>query len=164
MKEVPSPTGHDPALRAVIAYKTVRGALALTVAMIFALLLAAGQGPRFVGFTEHLVHHATHAWSVHAAKAIFDFAGSGHLWLVSVALAFDGALTLFEGWALHHRRWWGPWLVVVATGVLVPIEVEAFVRHPHVGRAVILVVNVTIVVFLARRAIAEHRRKGAIAP
>ena len=59
-----------------------------------------------------------------------------------------------------HGHWWGPWLVVVATASLLPFEVVSFVRHPHVGRALILVVNLAIVAYLTRTALREHRERA----
>jgi uncharacterized membrane protein (DUF2068 family) len=149
---------HDPALRFVIAYKLVKGAFALFASVVFTVLLAFGLGQHISDIAWSLRHHFTGAWSVEIAKAITEFAGSGHLWLVSLALAFDGTLTLVEGWALHMRRWWGPWLVVVATSVLLPFEVVALVHHRRLGRAFVLLANVAIVVFLARRALSERAR------
>jgi uncharacterized membrane protein (DUF2068 family) len=70
----------------------------------------------------------------------------------------DGVLTLCEGWALHRRFAWSPWLVVVATGSLLPFEVVELVRRPHAVRLVIFVVNLTIVCYLAARATREGRR------
>ena len=60
-------------------------------------------------------------------------------------------LTLGEGWALHRRFRWAPWLVVVATGSLLPFEVVELVRRPHALRLAVFVVNLTIVCYLATR-------------
>jgi uncharacterized membrane protein (DUF2068 family) len=65
-------------------------------------------------------------------------------------------MSLLEGWALLHGRWWGPWLVVVATGSLLPFEIAAFLRHPHAVRAALFGVNVAVVWYLARQAIRER--------
>jgi len=56
-----------------------------------------------------------------------------------------------EGVALHLRKPWARWFTVGATCSLVPIEVYEIVREPHVGRVLVLVVNVAIVVYLIKR-------------
>ena len=50
-------------------------------------------------------------------------------------------MSLVEGWALWHGHWWGPWLVVAATGSLLPFEVVAVVRQLHAVRVVLFFVN-----------------------
>ncbi len=83
------------------------------------------------------------------------------LHLAAVALVLDAALTIVEGWALRRRHWWGPWLVVFASGGLLPFEVVQLVRHPHVGRLMVLVVNAAIVAYLVWRVRIERRQATA---
>jgi uncharacterized membrane protein (DUF2068 family) len=53
--------------------------------------------------------------------------------------------------------------VVVATGSLLPFEVVSFVRHPHLVRAAVFLLNVAIVAYLARKALRERRaRTGSV--
>jgi uncharacterized membrane protein (DUF2068 family) len=56
-------------------------------------------------------------------RAVMSAAPTSHLRVLTLALAFDGLSSLVEGWAVWRRRPWAPWLIVVATGSLVPIEV-----------------------------------------
>ena len=74
------------------------------------------------------------------------------------ALLLDGMLTACEGWALHRRFVWAPWLVVVATGSPMPFEVVELVRRPQALRLTVFVINLTIVCYLAGRATREVRR------
>src|SRR5258708_27673653 len=108
-----------------------------------------GLGHRLVGFADHLRHHSG-AWSLELADLVVRASTRRGLWTITVALLADGVLTLFEGWALLHGHWWGPWLVVVSTGSLLPFEVAAFVQRPHPVRAAVFAVNLAIVVYLAR--------------
>jgi uncharacterized membrane protein (DUF2068 family) len=64
--------------------------------------------------------------------------------------------------ALREGHWWGPWLVVVASGVLLPYELFELVRHPRVGRALLVVVNAAVVLYLGRRALREHRARASV--
>jgi uncharacterized membrane protein (DUF2068 family) len=107
-------------------------------------------------FAAHLRHHSG-AWSLRLADLVVRAASRRGLWTIVVALLADGALSLVEGWALVHGHWWGPWLVVVATGSLLPFEVLALLRHPHAVRAAVFLANVVIVAYLARKAMHERR-------
>lgn len=59
-------------------------------------------------------------------------------------------LNLVEAYGLHRRLRWAEWLTVVATGLLIPFEVyEVWHRFTPV-RVGVLVLNVAIVIYLAR--------------
>ncbi|HXX69322.1 MAG TPA: DUF2127 domain-containing protein [Polyangiaceae bacterium] len=140
----------------IIVYKFAKGGLWLALAAVFTVAIRMGLGDRMRGLAEHLRHHA-HAWSLELAQWLTRAASRRGLLTVTVALVADGIVSLIEGWALLHGRWWGPWLVVIATGSLLPFEIAALARHPHAVRFALFAVNVAIVGYLARRAVAERR-------
>jgi uncharacterized membrane protein (DUF2068 family) len=144
----------------IIAYKLIKGVLWLVIASVLLVMMRMGLSARLEGVAEHLRHHSQ-AWAIELAELLTRASTPRGLVTITVALIADGTLTLVEGWALIHGHWWGPWLVVVATGSLLPFEVVALARHPHVGRALILVVNVAIVAYLIRKALREHRARAA---
>lgn len=143
-------------LRLIIAYKLVKAAGEVGAAVLIAALVAAGLASDLHAIAEQLRRHVVHAWSIWVANLLLRALGARSLELVSAALWLDGAFSFLEGWALHRRWWWGPWLVVVATGALVPFEIIALVRRVHVGRILLLAINLAIVVYLARRTYREH--------
>lgn len=140
----------------IIAYKLVKGGLWLVFAVTIVVMMRLGLGDRLLGLAAHLRHHA-HAWSLRLADLVVKASSRRSLWTIVVALLADGTTTLFEAWALIHGAWWGPWLVVVATSSLLPFEVIALVHHPHLIRALVLLVNVVIATYLAGTALREGR-------
>ena len=150
---------NEPTLQIIIAYKCVRAAAALLAAGAILTLKMTGHAEAFGAFAEDLRDHATSGWSIALARAMITAATPHHLWLVAGALAIDGAFTAVEGWALHHGAVWGEWLVVVATCGFIPFEIRALVHHVSVTRAVVLILNVAIVVYLARRARNQTRER-----
>lgn len=147
---------RDRGVALIIAYKLGKGALWLVFAAVLLVTMRLGLGDRMLGFAAHLRHHSG-AWSLRLADLVVRAASRRGLWLIIVALVADGALSLLEGWALVHGHWWGPWLVVVATGSLLPFEVLAILRHPHAVRAAVLLANAAIVAYLTRKALHERR-------
>jgi uncharacterized membrane protein (DUF2068 family) len=147
---------HDVGLRVIITYKA-------TKAVIW-LLLAAGLGIGLhFGLTDVLRQliiridsRLTHAWASHAAETILQAVTRRHIFYTLLGLSLDGILTAVEAWALHHRKMWGEWLVVLTTGSLLPFEAWALARHLRWERLGILVINVAIVIYLIRR-IREQR-------
>jgi uncharacterized membrane protein (DUF2068 family) len=65
------------------------------------------------------------------------------------ALVF-AAFFFVEAWGLHKRRVWAEWLTIIATSLLIPVEIYELVEKRSKGKFVALVVNVLVVVYLAR--------------
>lgn len=61
-----------------------------------------------------------------------------------------GVLELVEGVGLWLEQRWAEWLTVVATSLLIPLEVYELVRRPTVLKAIGIAVNVLIVIYLIR--------------
>jgi len=154
---------RERGLVVIITYKLAKGGLWLVLAAVIAVMARMGLGDDLMGLAAHLRHHAG-AWSLELADLLMKAGTVRGLWIIVIALVADGALSLFEGWALVHGHWWGPWLVVVASGSLLPFELIAFVRHLHMVRLAVLLVNVAIVVYLARKALRERASHSAGPP
>ena len=75
-----------------------------------------------------------------------------------------GVLFAVESVGLWRRRIWAEWLTVIATGLLIPVEIwEVLVRVSPL-RVLALVVNVAVVWYLVRqlrRNVARHRVHAA---
>ena len=73
-----------------------------------------------------------------------------------------GALELVEGTGLWLDKLWAEYLTVIATSLLLPVEVYELVKRPTVLKAAGIAVNIAIVVYLAtllrRRLRREHAR------
>ena len=135
-------------LRLIVFYKAVKAAGEVLLALAGAALLAAGQGEHLHGVLLALREHVVAAWSTKLVALLVREATPGKLWLGVGAVAADALLTSLEGWALHRRYRWGPWLVVVATASLVPFEVYELSRKMSVARGATLAVNLAIVTYL----------------
>ena len=70
--------------------------------------------------------------------------------LFGIAALGYGALELVEGFGLWRRYRWAEWLTVIATSVLIPVELYELVRKPSALKAAGLAVNILIVIYLAR--------------
>ena len=68
-----------------------------------------------------------------------------------VAAIGYGVLETVEGVGLWLEQFWAEWLTVVATSLLVPLELYELVRHPSLLKAAGILVNLLIVAYLARR-------------
>jgi uncharacterized membrane protein (DUF2068 family) len=154
---------HDLGLRLIIGYKLGKGAAELVLGAGIGVLWWLGLTTRLPVVADSLVHHLVHRWSIALAHALLSHVTPRLFHLVVLALTVDGLVALFEGWALRRRYGWSAWLVVVATGGLVPFEVVELVRDPRGGRLLLLVVNLAVVVYLTLRIIRKRGRQAAAA-
>ena len=69
--------------------------------------------------------------------------------LGAAAIALAGVMFL-EAWGLHRRPVWAEWLTVLVTSSLIPFEIHHLAVEPTLGKALTLVVNVGIVIYLLR--------------
>jgi len=139
-------------LRLIITYKYIKGGAGLALALFAFILALRGSGAALGEWVSHHLHHLAHPWAYRLGDTLVHALSGHYLFIAAAALMADGTFTLLEGWALHHGAWWGPWLVVVSTSMLLPPELIALFRHASVVRAAILLGNVAIVIYLARHA------------
>ncbi len=136
-------------LRLIIGYKLLKGALAIASGIVIGGALAFGFGPKLQEHAARVHEHVTSAWALHAAELISKLTTPRWLRWSALALELDGAVCWLEAWALKEGHAWGPWLVVVITALFLPAEVFELVRSPRLSRALLLVGNMGVLVFLA---------------
>ena len=66
-----------------------------------------------------------------------------------VGVAYSG-LNFIEAYGLHKRYRWAEYLTVISTGIFIPFELYEVIRNPTLIPFSILVINVSIVYFLAK--------------
>lgn len=143
--------GSDAAgMKVVVIYKIVKSAAELLIGCAFLALGSSGLAGKFAELARAVRHHAAPAWGIALAERLADVSTSHHVYVVAMAMIFDGILTGVEGWALYRGFAWGQWLVIGTTSSLLPWEVVTLIRHPSIGRIAILLVNVLIVAYLVR--------------
>ncbi|HEX4355253.1 MAG TPA: DUF2127 domain-containing protein [Polyangiales bacterium] len=148
---------RDPAYRAIVMYKWVRAGLALLACVVLAVLTLTGHASSLQDFSNHLRENATSRFSVMVAHALVTATAPRHLWIAVVALACDGGVTLVEAWSLQRGYRWGTWLVVAVVAAFLPFEVIGLIRHLRWGRALLLLGNLLVALYLVWRTWRETR-------
>jgi len=151
-------------LQAIIDYKLLKAAVGLLAGLLFLVLLLRGTEAGAATLAQMVIDHVAGAWGMQAATAIVLTGTTGHVKLAAAAAFADAALSAVEGFALRAGRWWAPWLVVIATGALLPWEAIAAVRKPGWLRIGILVVNVAVVAYLLVTVGRAHRASSIDKP
>jgi uncharacterized membrane protein (DUF2068 family) len=144
-------------LQTIIVYKLTKAAVQAMLGIAAIWLLVRGAEAGAATLAEFLLEHFTGAWAMEVSTFLVRATTAGRVKVLAFAMFGDGVLSAVEGFALRAGRWWAPWLVVIATSALLPIEIWELARRPGWGRAAIIVVNLAVAAYLLRAAVREHR-------
>ena len=112
--------------------------------------------------TSILTHLHVDPQGAHARQLIATLTGlSPERWMMVVAgMSSYAALYLIEGLGLWFDRPWAEWFTVIMTGLFIPFEMFHLLTHPSFGIAVTLLINLTIVLYLAWRIRGNLRQRN----
>ena len=82
-----------------------------------------------------------------------------HLKVIGAGTFFHAVLEGLEGVGLLLGRRWAEYLTVVATGLLLPLEVYEIARKPNPFRVAVLLTNLAILLLLIVRLVQERRTR-----
>jgi len=146
-------------VRVIVLYKALKSVGEALLAAIITLMVMTGSVERAhalgAALREHLVHH----WSIKLAEMLMRSLTATRLWWVVAALIGDSIVSGVEGWALARGFSWAAWLVVAATSTLLPVEIIELSYRTTAGRVALFLVNLSIVLYLLKRAMREHHRQ-----
>jgi uncharacterized membrane protein (DUF2068 family) len=161
MSERPSPGAHHrpPGLNLIIAYKLAKAVIWLITASAIMVALHFGLTSWLRSSLLNWEAHLSHEWAIRLANWLVREVTNRHLTIAAVALLLDGVVSAVESYALIHGRPWGEWLVVIATGALLPLEIWSLISKPRVARAVVFLINLAVVQYLAKRIWERHEER-----
>jgi uncharacterized membrane protein (DUF2068 family) len=96
-------------------------------------------------------------------RAVGDLTSSPHkIELVGTLLVIYAALFTVEGVGLIARRVWAEWLTIIITCSFIPLEIYEVIEKGSAIKALVLVVNILIAIYLIGRRLHAHHRHGLI--
>ena len=63
---------------------------------------------------------------------------------------FYSGLNITEAYGLYRRYRWAEYLTVIATSFFIPFEIYEVVKQPDIFRWAVLIINILVVIFLAK--------------
>lgn len=141
-------------LRAIALFEAAKGVFALVVAGALAAI-----GPDAL---QHELERVLARFGVDAERggtAMLDAITPQTLHIaIGVAVIYAG-MRLVEGWGLWRHRAWASWLGVIGAAAYLPFEIYALWQHPDWMTWGVFLLNLVIVLVLARDL---RRRHGAV--
>jgi uncharacterized membrane protein (DUF2068 family) len=138
-----------PTLYGIIAFKLIRGALLLMLAMQVYQLVGEELRPHFEEAVTRLKLDPETEFFDRLGDRIDAITPVNVGWAATGTLLY-GLLSLGEGIGLALRTRWAGLLVVAESGFFVPLETYGLIKNPSPTIVAVLLVNVTILVYLHR--------------
>ena len=97
-------------------------------------------------------------------KLVADLTGSTHhkIELIATLLLLYAALFTVEGVGLLYRRVWAEWLTIIITCSFIPLEIYEVIEKGSWIKAIVLVANILIAIYLIARRIHARHKHGLI--
>ena len=152
-------------LKLIAVFKILKGMFLLTVgvSLIFLNSRTRWMDSIAVWATDELL--VVHSKGLHyLLNQLQKALTGGHLKATGVLSLFYSAVLFTEGIGVYLQKRWGELLMVIATSLLIPLEVHHLFVRPSVAAVIILVVNCFIVWFLYRVLRRERPQAKAPAP
>lgn len=137
-------------VRLIVLYKYVKAIAEAALAIALVVLAARGEIATLREVAIQLKEHVASRWSLMLGRVLATLVSERGVHLLEIGLALDSVVSAFEGWSLARGYRWGPWLVIVATATPLPLEVHEILRTHRPSRVVLAIVNLAIVLYLAR--------------
>ncbi len=135
-------------VKVVAAFEASKGLLILLAG--FGLLSLIHQNVQLVA--QEVVSHFHLNPSSHYPQVFIQLAADltdGKLWMMAgFALIYSG-MRLIEAYGLWNGRRWAEWLAVMSGGLYVPIEIHEIANGITWLKCVMLMINLSIVVYMA---------------
>jgi uncharacterized membrane protein (DUF2068 family) len=135
-------------LIAIAIYKLLHGTAFVLLAMAVHRLVIKGDTAATIEAWVREIKLDPQNRHIHTAIEKLTGVSSRHLREFSIGTLVYASLFYVEGIGLLLRRRWAEYMVVVTTGVFLPLEVYEVYRHPTVVKTGILLANAAIVVYL----------------
>ena len=142
-------TKRAPTLLGIVAFKAIRGAGLLAIALQAFALVGEALRPHFDKAVQSLRLDPETDFFDHLGDRIDGITTKNVRWAATGALLY-GLLSLAEAVGLVLRAGWAGLLVVAESAFFVPVETYALVKDFSLTITLVLMVNVAIVLYLHR--------------
>jgi uncharacterized membrane protein (DUF2068 family) len=144
----PAPQRRFNVLRTIALYKLVKVLLLLALAYGEVRLSDASLAAKLVNWASARPLGLEHDVATRFLEWFSGLSESRLHALRIVTLAY-AAVFATEGIGLWLQKRWAEWLTVIVTASLIPLEVWELIVRPNIGKAVVLIANTAIVIYLA---------------
>ena len=144
---VPAPQPRFGVLRTIALYKIVKVVLLLAVAYGELRLRDASLAAKLLSWAQARPYGLEHRIVTQLLEWFSGLSVPRINALRIVTLAY-AAVFAVEGVGLWMQKRWAEWLTTIITASLIPLEAWELIFRPTIGKALIILTNVAVVVYL----------------
>jgi uncharacterized membrane protein (DUF2068 family) len=138
---------HRGGVRTVAVFEATKGALVLVAGCgLLSLLHRDVQA-----VAEHLVRLSHLNPARHYPRVFIEAAtrvNDGHLKTLALLAFLYSTVRFVEAYGLWLMKTWAEWFAIISGAIYLPIEIYELFKHPTLTKAVVLVVNASLVAYL----------------
>ena len=138
---------NERALRVIAVYKFIKSAGLVILACVVFGFMHTEFLDAVASWVEHLPIQNGRNILGHFFDTLIGMTPRRFIVVGCFALVY-ATLFAVEGFGLWNGKRWAEYLTTIATASLVPFELYELVRHPTPAKAIVLVVNIAIVIYL----------------
>ena len=155
---VQAPEPRFGVLRTIALYKIVKVVLLLAVAYGELRLRDASLAAKLLSWAQARPYGLEHRIVTQLLEWFSGLSVPRINALRIVTLAYAGVFAV-EGIGLWMQKRWAEWLTTIITASLIPLEAWELFFRPTIGKAVILLTNIAVVVYLVWHVRTRNPRK-----
>jgi uncharacterized membrane protein (DUF2068 family) len=142
----------------------VIGILKLLKALVLVVAAVSVFATLHGSFREYIKELAAGSGREVITKAVGDLTGSSphKIELIGTLLLIYAAMFTVEAYGLLARKVWGEWLTIIITCSFIPLEVYEVIEKGSPIKALVLVANVLIAIYLIGRRLHARHHHGLI--
>jgi uncharacterized membrane protein (DUF2068 family) len=142
-------TGKRSYLRAIALWKLAKGiVLILFGASLLFLDISEPWYVAVIGWIDHELLTPRKGVLYWLLQKLLAFLTSDHLRTTAIIALIYAAVLCVEGVGVYMEKRWAEWLMVIATGGLIPLEIYHLVEKFTWVRLLVVVINVAVVWYL----------------
>lgn len=149
-KKHPQKSSRDKGILLIAIFKLFKAALLIAAAIGAFSLLHKNVADALMSLlnTLHVDHDNNYLHGLVMKMGLWD---DRKLKEIGAGSFFYAAMLGTEGVGLLLKKHWAEYLTVIATALLIPLEIYELVKHASVGKVIVLIINVAVVVYLIYR-------------
>ncbi|HET9621856.1 MAG TPA: DUF2127 domain-containing protein [Kofleriaceae bacterium] len=151
----------DLVIRLIAVFKLIKAGTLIALGLG---ALSLRHGHSWVSTWIHALAADARGKYISEAVAKITAANPRTLVYMGVGSMIYAAVFLVEGIGLMLKKSWAEWLTVIVTISFIPLEIYEMVEKASVAKAIVIMFNIAIVVYLIRRRRREHRPATSLQP
>jgi uncharacterized membrane protein (DUF2068 family) len=153
------PNSHLQGLRTVATVEILKGLVAVAFAIFLLFFRDRDIGEMIANLLDILHVNPAHDYAEKLVR-MGDRITPEKIEIVALIVFLYAIVRFVEGYGLWYAKTWAEYFAIISGAAYLPFEGLAFYHHPNWFHAVIILINVCVVLYVAYVRVAVHRERA----